>query len=120
MICGRKKDVFGILPTRFSKSLIFQMFPQFTKEKNDFDRQLQEGRIAASKVCPQALPLSLADFFVHFFPKKRACSQARIYHANRTTAGEVFDFGPYLPDSRLESDISEKKPKLLFLVDSIL
>ena len=55
-----------------------------------FDRQLQEGRMAASKVCLQALPLSLADFFVDFFPKKGACSQARIYHANWTTAGGVF------------------------------
>ena len=35
MIHGRKKDVFGILPTGFGKSLIFQIVLRFTKEKND-------------------------------------------------------------------------------------
>ena len=73
----------------------------YQRKKTTFDRQLQEGRIAASKVCLQALPLSLANFFVHFFPKKRACSQARIYHANRTTAGEVFWFWTVSPKPQI-------------------
>ena len=84
-----------------AKVWYFKCSCNLPKKKTTFDRQLQEGRIAASKVCLQALPLSLANFFVHFFPKKRACSQARIYHANRTTAGEVFWFWTVSPKPQI-------------------
>ena len=89
----QKKRMFLVFSLRDSaKVWYFKCSCNLPKKIMTFDQQLQEGRIAASKVCLQALPLSLADFLVHFFPKKRACSQARIYHANRTTAGEVFWF----------------------------
>ena len=56
----------------------------------DFDQQLQGLSTGSPPPPPPPPPLPLLIFFFFtFFPKQRACSQARIYYANRTTAGEV-------------------------------
>ena len=63
---------------------------QITILLTNFD-QLLQGLSTSS-------PSFSCRFFFHFLPKQRACSQARIYYANRTTAGEVFELDITVPD----------------------